>query len=131
MVDKAIAELREVARQFRRAMALAREKLSLIHIAKSRLGMSDPEYRDILMHYGGVTSSRDLDQTGFELVMEAFHRCGRLPISATIGPATRTAKATTRASVNGSTTERSHIPLMLLSSFRIGPKSVSRLLRSH
>lgn len=57
-------------------MALARRKLSLIHIAKARLGLGDAVYREILMHYGGVSSSRDLDQTGFELVMEAFHRRG-------------------------------------------------------
>ena len=57
-------------------MTLARKRLSLIHLAKARLGLDDEAYRAILMRCGGVASSRDLDPAGFDFVMEAFHRLG-------------------------------------------------------
>ena len=57
-------------------MTLHRKKISLIHIAKSRLALDDDVYRDILRHVAGVDSSRDLDDIGFELVMEYFARLG-------------------------------------------------------
>ena len=57
-------------------MTLARKRLSVIHVAKARLGLDDEAYRAILMRCGGVTSSRDLDPAGFDFVMEAFHRLG-------------------------------------------------------
>ena len=57
-------------------MTLARKQISLIHVAKARLGLEDDDYRAILMRCGSVASSRDLDDIGFELVMDAFHRLG-------------------------------------------------------
>lgn len=57
-------------------MAIARKCISLIHVAKARLGLTDDLYRKILLHYGGVASSRDLDHDGFALVMEAFDLLG-------------------------------------------------------
>ena len=55
---------------------LARKKISLIHVAKSRLGMADDDYRTLLRREAGVSSSRDLDQAGFAAVMDAFKRLG-------------------------------------------------------
>jgi len=48
----------------------------LIHVAKARLGLTDEEYRDALKAYGGVASSRDLNQEQFKAVMKHFQRCG-------------------------------------------------------
>lgn len=57
-------------------MGLPRKKLSLVHVAKSRLGLSEEDYRHILLCRGGVTSSRDLDDYGFAAVMREFGRLG-------------------------------------------------------
>ena len=57
-------------------MTLARKKISVIHVAKAKLSLSDEDYRAILWRAGGVESSRDLDQLGFEAVMATFARLG-------------------------------------------------------
>lgn len=57
-------------------MALSREQLSLIHVAKTKLCMEDADYRAILKHMGGVDSSKNLNQPGFLRVMDAFSRLG-------------------------------------------------------
>lgn len=55
---------------------LSPKKISLIHVAKSRLGMGDDDYRALLLRVGGVDSARKLDDFGFNQVMEAFQRLG-------------------------------------------------------
>ncbi len=57
-------------------MQLDRKKLSLIHVAKARLGMSDDDYRGMLRRAAHVESSRDLDEFGFGQVMTEFERLG-------------------------------------------------------
>jgi phage gp16-like protein len=57
-------------------MAIDRKQLSLIHVAKARLGLDDDDYRTILRRFGGVDSSKSLDQSGFLRVMDAFTRLG-------------------------------------------------------
>ncbi len=57
-------------------MALGRKQISLIHVAKGRLGLTEDDYRAILWQVGGVESSADLDAFGFEAVMEHFERLG-------------------------------------------------------
>jgi len=57
-------------------MKPTRKQLSLIHVAKSRLGLTDDDYRTILRRAAGVESSRDLDPLGFELTMDELHRLG-------------------------------------------------------
>lgn len=49
-------------------------KLAVIHIAKEELGLSDTEYRNLLMEACGVRSSRELDDTGFQRLMRYFAR---------------------------------------------------------
>lgn len=48
----------------------------LIHLAKRRIDMSNPDYRAMLQRVAGVTSSRDLDAEKFSAVMEEFGRLG-------------------------------------------------------
>jgi hypothetical protein len=57
-------------------MTINRKQLSLIHLAKSRLGLEEEDYRAILARFGRVKSAKDLDQAGFKDVMDAFTRLG-------------------------------------------------------
>ena len=57
-------------------MALDRKQLSLIHVAKKQLHLEDVDYRAILLRFGGVESSADLDRAGFLRVVDAFARLG-------------------------------------------------------
>lgn len=57
-------------------MLMTKQKLSVIHIAKQRLGISDEGYRDILQKIGGVGSSKELDEHGFEAIMLRFQQLG-------------------------------------------------------
>ena len=50
-------------------MSLSRKQIALIHVAKKKLNLTGEHYRGILNAIAGVESSKDLDQTGFELVM--------------------------------------------------------------
>lgn len=57
-------------------MSLDRKKLALVHVAKKRLGLDDGAYRSVLERAGGVASSRDLKDDGFNRVMAEFGRMG-------------------------------------------------------
>lgn len=57
-------------------MTISAKQIQVIHVAKSKLGLSDDDYRDILRQEAGVASCRDLDATGFEAVMRRFKRLG-------------------------------------------------------
>ncbi|MEO8343374.1 MAG: regulatory protein GemA [Gallionella sp.] len=51
-------------------------KLKLIQVAKHDLGMTDENYRALLMRIAGVKSSRDLTEEGFDAVMAELKRMG-------------------------------------------------------
>lgn len=57
-------------------MPLDPRKLSVVHVAKTRLGMTDADYRDMLRRVAFVESARDLDDTRFNQVMAEFQRLG-------------------------------------------------------
>lgn len=57
-------------------MALSRKKISLIHVAKARMNLGDENYRRVLRAVAGVSSSRDLDDRGFEALMDYFNSLG-------------------------------------------------------
>ena len=57
-------------------MAIAKSKLALIHVAKKQLGLSEDDYRSILVLFGGVETSADLTDGGFERVMARFQALG-------------------------------------------------------
>lgn len=50
-------------------------KKALIHVAKAKVGMTDPEYRDLLGRVG-VKSSTELNDDTFTQVMDQFKRLG-------------------------------------------------------
>jgi len=47
-------------------MALNNKQLALIHVAKTKLGITEDQYRSCLVQIAGVESSKDLDRGGFE-----------------------------------------------------------------
>ena len=51
-------------------------KIKLIQYARRQLGMTDDDYRALLLRAAGVASSKDLTLAGFEAVMAEFHRLG-------------------------------------------------------
>ena len=53
-------------------MTVNHEKLAVIHIVKRELGLSDDEYREILLRETGVRSAKDLDEKGFRRLMRYF-----------------------------------------------------------
>lgn len=57
-------------------MTMTKKRLSLIHVARNQLGLTDEDYRAILMKVAGVSSSTDLDGAGFDAVMAYFQRLG-------------------------------------------------------
>lgn len=63
-------------------MSLSRKKKAILHVAKGKLGLSDQEYRQCLIHVADVTSSNDLDRAGFEAVMGLFEYLGFKPLDA-------------------------------------------------
>lgn len=72
--------LEESARKGRmtrnRGIRIGAAKISLVHVAKTQLGMDDEAYRAMLSRVTGVQSSRDLDERGFLAVMWEFERYG-------------------------------------------------------
>ncbi len=57
-------------------MTIDTKKIGLIRVAKTKLGLTEEDYRTILKRYGGVDSSKDLDLAGFMAVMTYFEHCG-------------------------------------------------------
>ena len=53
-------------------MSLTQKEISLIHVARNKLGLMDEDYRTILRKIAGVESSKELDGRAFGAVMEHF-----------------------------------------------------------
>lgn len=60
-------------------MSLSKRQITLLHVAKAKVGMSDDAYRAALAELAGVTSSTELDQDGFTLLMGFFEWRGFAP----------------------------------------------------
>lgn len=55
---------------------LSKKQITILHVAKSKLGWDDDTYRDVLFANAGVRSAKSLDYKGFLAVMEHFKVCG-------------------------------------------------------
>ncbi len=55
---------------------LSKNRLSLLRVAKARLALGEEDYRDLLERFGGARSARELDDRGFDAVMERFRDLG-------------------------------------------------------
>jgi hypothetical protein len=64
-------------------MGLTNSQKSLLHKAKSDLGMDEDTYREMLYNLAGVRSSLDMNQRGFEAVMQHLGKCGFVKTHAT------------------------------------------------
>lgn len=53
---------------------------AVLHVGKSQLKLDDETYRAILREQGGVDSSTDLTEKGFDAVMSRFDQLGFRPI---------------------------------------------------
>lgn len=57
-------------------MPLTRKQTALVHVARKQLGLTDEQYRAILLQLAGVETSKHLDRIGFELVMQYMAALG-------------------------------------------------------
>lgn len=57
-------------------MAPSRKQLALIAVARKAAQLDEDAYRALLMRGCGVESARELDATGFDLLMREFRRFG-------------------------------------------------------
>lgn len=68
----------------RRGRIIGAAKISLIHVAKTQIGMEDAAYRALLRRIAGVDSAKALDDRSFPDVMKEFERIGftrpKLPV---------------------------------------------------
>lgn len=55
---------------------VTKNQLSLLHVAKAQLGLSDQDWRDLLMRVEGIGSSKDLHQYGFDRVLGELEQLG-------------------------------------------------------
>ena len=53
-------------RKPRSGAGLPAKKISLLHVAKKQLGLTDAEYRAVLFGYGGVESAAGLGGAGLQ-----------------------------------------------------------------
>ena len=72
-------------------MAITNKQKAIIHVAKTKTGMTDEEYRDLLGGLG-VSSSKGLDHAGFEAAMRHFKRLGFKSTGRYYQPATSKAR---------------------------------------
>ncbi len=74
-VDHAPAAPAETHGDQRGPGMISNDKKAVIHIAKAQVGMTDPEYRDLLGSVG-AKSSKDLNNKTFDQVMVRFEAMG-------------------------------------------------------
>lgn len=55
---------------------ISKAAITQVRFAQSKLGLRDDEYRAILRRIAGVSSTKELTQASFALVMDEFRRLG-------------------------------------------------------
>jgi len=63
-------------------MPLTKKQIALIHVARQKLDMSDNAYRTVLAKLCGKTSTTELDQDDFEVLLAFFEYSGFKPVVA-------------------------------------------------
>jgi len=63
-------------------MTISKAQITLLHVAKSKLGWTDDLYRSALVRIAGVTSAKELDNEGLEAMMGFAEYCGFRPLVA-------------------------------------------------
>lgn len=62
-------------------MTLSRQQTAILHVAADKLKWDDDTYRMALVRITGCTTSKDLDQEGFEAMMGFMDYCGFRPLA--------------------------------------------------
>lgn len=62
-------------------MTLTNPQKAILHLAADKLKWDDDTYRQVLVRIAGVTTSKDLDQAGFEAVMGFMEYSGFRPLA--------------------------------------------------
>ncbi len=62
-------------------MTLSRPQKAILHVAADKLKWDDDTYRMALVRITGCTTSKDLDQDGFEAMMGFMEYCGFRPLA--------------------------------------------------
>ena len=60
-------------------MTISKQQKTILHVAKTKLGLSDETYRLALVKIAGVITSNDLNTEGFDAIMGFFEHCGFRP----------------------------------------------------
>lgn len=55
---------------------LPKSKIAVVQVARRETRMGEDDFRQLLRDYGGVESTTELDQRGFEAVMDRFRTLG-------------------------------------------------------
>lgn len=63
-------------------MSISIKQIRLLHVAKSKLGLTEQEFRAALVEVCGVTSVKELDQNSFDALMGLFEYLGFKPLAA-------------------------------------------------
>jgi len=63
------------------SMGLDRKKLAIIHIVKKELGLTEAEYRQILLNVAGVPSAKELTEPLFKKLMNYLVRSKRYRVN--------------------------------------------------
>ncbi|WP_457650343.1 regulatory protein GemA [Profundibacter sp.] len=61
---------------------ISRKQNALLWVAKSKLGLSEAEFRAAMAQIAGVSSTKELDVPGFEAMMGFFEYLGFTPLTA-------------------------------------------------
>lgn len=62
-------------------MTITAKQVKLLHVVKAKLGWDDDTYRAVLVRIAGVTSSKELDQDGFDTLMAFAEHSGFQPLT--------------------------------------------------
>ena len=62
-------------------MIISKNQLKLFWVAVRKLGLTDDMVRSALVQIAGVSSSKELDVSGFEAMMGFFEYCGFKPLT--------------------------------------------------
>ena len=60
-------------------MPVSKRQLAFLHVAKSKLKLTEEQYRAALVRIAGATSAKELDQAGFDAMIGFFEYLGFCP----------------------------------------------------
>lgn len=62
-------------------MTISKAQITLLHVAKSKLGWDDDLYRSALVRIAGVPGAKELDRESVEAMMGFAEYCGFRPLA--------------------------------------------------